>query len=781
MAVDTVAGVPADGSNAPKLTGWKNEPTLQLLTVDLENSKPAQQLQIGRINRWRDLIRVEGTAKPPKRKGRSSVQPKLIRRQAEWRYSALTEPFLGSEKLFRVSPVTFEDGEAAAQNELVLNYQFRTKLNRVKFIDDFVRTTVDEGTSILRVGWRRHTMKVTTEAPKYDHYELTNEEDAQAFKQALQMEQDDPRTFDEQTPPEIKAAIDYYHESGQATVAKQNGTEKVTTEKVIANHPTAEVMNPNNVFMDPACEGDLAKASFIVISFETSKGELLKEGKRYKNLDQVMWDGGVLSQPDHATNTPDQQTHDRIRRKVVAYEYWGFYDIHNTGDLVPIVVTWIGQTIIRMEVNPFPDQKLPFIVVNYMPVKRELYGEPDAELLEDQQAVAGALTRGLIDLMGRSANGQQGFAKGMLDPLNRRRFENGQDYEFNPNMPPQQGHIEHTYPTIPESAMMMLNLQNQEAEALTGVKSFGGGITGESYGQVAAGIRGVLDAAAKREMAILRRLAKGISELGHKIIAMNGVFLSDVETVRITNEKFVKIKREDLEGDFDLEVDISTAEVDNAKAQDLGFMLQTIGPNEDPEMRRMILSEIATLKRMPVLAHKIKTFQPQPDPFAEQMKQLQLQEQQKKIELLDSEINLNNAKANEASHKADKINLDTVEQETGTTHEREKEHIRAQARGNQDLAVTQALVKPVKEDEKKPDIEAAVGFNELADRLHRKLPDDPTTQVAPPAGGAVPAVPNSVDTASERNEVAPEDPRFSIGSKYYDPSLDPAANPAGQM
>ena len=51
----------------------------------------------------------------------------------------------------------------------------------------------------------------------------------------------------------------------------------------------------------------------------------------------------------------------------------------------------------------------------------------------------------------------------------------------------------------------------------------------------------------------------------------------------------VTIKRDDLIGNFDLEVDISTAEVDNQKSQDLGFMLQTLGPNMDPKVSMMIL------------------------------------------------------------------------------------------------------------------------------------------------------------------------------------------------
>lgn len=220
--------------------------------------------------------------------------------------------------------------------------------------------------------------------------------------------------------------------------------------------------------------------------------------------------------------------------------------------------------------------------------------------------------RGMIDLLGRSANGQQGFAKGMLDPLNRRRYEAGEDYEFNPNLSPINGLIEHKYPEIPQSAMGMIGIMNNEAEALTGVKAFSGGMSGDAYGDVAAGVRGILDAASKREMGILRRLAKGIADVGKKIASMNAVFLSEEETIRITNTEFVKVNREDLKGNFDFEVDINTAEVDDAKSKDLAFMLQTMGPNGDQDLSKMILAEIADLKRMPDFANRIRNFKPQP-------------------------------------------------------------------------------------------------------------------------------------------------------------------------
>jgi hypothetical protein len=712
------------GEFAQKLTKWKKEPSLLTLKQDWEGSKSAHDAQMLKVDRWNDLLHVRGQAAPKKIKGRSSVQPKLVRKQNEWRYPSLSEPFLSSDKLFQVDPSTFEDSKAARQNELVLNHQFRTQFDRVKFIDDYVRSTVDEGTSIIRVGWRRITVPITTEVPVYDHIAIENEEQLGLFKQALEIRTANPRKYNDEAPPELKAAIDYYDETQQPNVAVQAvdpltgtpKTEKVTSQKILENRPTAEIMNPKNVYIDPTCNGDIDKALFVCVSFETNKAELLKEGKRYFNLEKVNWEGNTpLSQPDHVTQTDDVNANlrDALRKKVVAYEYWGFHDINDDGRLVPIVVTWIGDIIVRMEESPFPDEKLPFVVVPYLPVKRELYGETDAELLEDNQKIIGALCRGLIDLMGRSANGQQGFAKGMLDPLNRRRYEAGQDYEFNPNVSPQNGIVEHKYPEIPQSALVMLNLQNQEAEALTGVKSFSGGLTGESYGDVAAGIRGALDAASKREMAILRRLAAGIVKLGLKIASMNAVFLSEQETIRITNETFEVVNREDLKGNFDMKVDISTAEVDDAKSQDLAFMLQTIGPDSDPAMVRMILAEIAELKRMPELAHRIRTFEPPKDPVQEEIKMLELEKLRMEVEELRSKAKLNNAKAEEAKASADLKDLEFVEQETGTNHARELERQQGQAEGNKELAVINAMLKPKKPEETKPDIEGAVGYNEM--------------------------------------------------------------------
>jgi hypothetical protein len=705
----------APSTKVERLTDWKKEPTVMDLKADLDAARPEHDAKIQKINKWNDVLNVQGQSKPPHVKGRSSVQPRLVRRQAEWRYSALTEPFLSNQKLFSVSPVTYEDKAAAVQNELVLNWQFRTKLNRIKLVDDMVRSTVDDGTCILRVGWENVTVKVKEEVPTYTFYSITDQESMQMLQEALQLREQDPRAFDEQVAPEWQEAVKYFDETQQPVFALVTGTSTVMVDKVLVNRPTVTVCEPANVIIDPSCGGDASKALFASYSFETNKAELLKQGDRYKNLNAVNWENNApLTQQNHETKTPtDFQFRDASRKKVVAEEYWGFYDIDGSGTLVPIVATWIGDVMIRLEENPFPDQQIPFVIIPYLPVKRDMYGETDAEFLEDNQKIMGALMRGLIDSFGRSANAQQGIAKGMLDALNRRRYDNGQDYEFNPQSHPNNGIHEHKYPEIPQSAVQMITMMNQDAESLSGTKTFSGGLSGEAYGDVAAGIRGMLDASAKREMAILRRLADGMSQAARKIMSMNAVFMSEEEIIRVTNEEFVSVKREDLPGNFDLIVDISTAEIDNAKSQDLGYILQTIGPKVEFGFVKRVIAEIIKLKRMPDLAKDILNYEPQPNPHQIEMEKLELELKRKEIQEIESKIALNLANASKAKTEKDLNDLNYVEQETGTKHARDMDKQAGQARGNQALEVTKALVKGTKEGERSGNVEAAIGYNAL--------------------------------------------------------------------
>lgn len=703
------------------LTDWDNEPSVLDLKNDLDACRELHDNHNVNVDRWNNIRNVTGDKKPKKTTGRSAIQPKLVRRQNEWRYSALAEPFLSSQKLFDVEPHTWEDEECARQNEIVLNWQFRTKINKVKFIDEYVRTAVDEGSVIVKLGWERETEEIIVKEPVYQFIPVLTPEEAQPLKEALELRQKNPREY-YKLPDDIKAAVEYMDETGTPTNAipllDDEGfpiVDEIEDVKILKNQPAIELVNPSNFYVDPACNGNIDKAKFIIYTYETTKADLLKD-KRYKNLDSVVWASNTTTTAtDHETpETKNDYVSDELRTPVVVYEYWGMYDIEGNEELVPIVASWIGNTMIRIEKNPFPDEKPPFVVVPYLPIKRSLFGEPDAELIEDNQDVLGALMRGLIDLMARSANSQIGTAKGFLDVNNQRRFDKGEDYQFNPGSgDPRLSIHQHTYPEIPNSAIQMIGMQNQEAEAISGVKAFSGGLSSETYGEVAAGIKGMLDASSKREMNILRRLAKGIIDIGKKVSGMNSLFLSEEEIIRVTNEEYVTVEREQLRGGFDLIVDINTAEIDEAKASDLGFMLQTMGPNMDSGLVNNILAQIAELKRMPRLAYDLRNYQPQPDPIQQKMRELEVRKLEAEVMEIEAQAQERMAKAQKLKAEADLDNLNFVEQETGTTHLRNMAAIEGQAESNQNLEVTKSLLTPIKEGEIKPPVDAAVGYNAI--------------------------------------------------------------------
>ena len=697
----------SDVTKPMKLTSWVKEPSINDLKHDLQQAKTSQAQAMANIEHWEKLYDAPKFG-DKKHKG-SRISPKLIRKQAEWTAPALSEPFLSTSNLFDVKPLTFDDVARAKQNTLLINRQFNVDLNKTVLIDSIIRALVKRGTCVVRVGWEYREKEVIEDIEQFEYTQLQplglppevlqqqGIEDPysqveQQYNQLATLQQTEPDSY-EQQPSELKAGYEMSQEKGVLLQAKSVGFKKEKVIKPISNKPTVELCDIKNVYIDPTCKDNLDKAQFVIHAYESSLSELKKSGN-YHNLDYLA--KCIHDNTDGNFNTShDFKFADVARRKLVVYEYWGYWDIHGKGETTPMVAVWVGDTLIRMEENPFPDGKPPFVVFTYIPDEDSIYGIPNAELLGDNQEILGAITRGMIDLMGKSANSQTGYAKNFLDATNKNRYLQGMDYEYNQGFDPRVHIHQHKYPEIPSSALTMIQMMNNEAESLSGVKAFSGtGISASSLGDVAAGVRGVLDAVSKREMSTLRRISDDFVKLGRKIMSMNVSFLSEKEVVRITNTEFVSVRKDDILGHYDLSISIATAEADDAKAKELSFMLQTIGNTLGQDLTQMMLSEIASLRKMPDLAKAIKDFTPQPDEMAQQLQQLEMQKLQAEIELIQSQaqenvtkaqlqatkVNTEQAKAENLQSQADNNTLDFAEKYSGASHDKELEK---QAMNNQ--------------------------------------------------------------------------------------------------
>jgi hypothetical protein len=573
---------------------------LTALKEDFRSSESHQQEWQAQREEWRS--QSVGEEYGNEVDGKSRIVSKDIAKQISWMLPSLADPFLSSPDIVKTNPVTEEDLPGATQSELLLNTFFCRKFPRHNFIMKALKVLLTEGTVVVKTGW------------DYEDDEI----DIQAESVAV-----------DEYGREFIEVID---------------TTKI---KILKNEPTAEVCRNEDIFIDPTCMDELDKCQFVIHRYETDMSTLRKDG-RYKNLDKLGDQIGDTTTDADGYLSQDQtgfKFNDEPRRKLLAYEYWGYYDVDGDGEVEPIVCTWVNNTIIRLQTNPYPDNKPPFVIVPFNSIPFQMFGEALAEIIGDNQKVKTAITRGIIDNMAKSNNGQIGFARGALDDNNRRKFLKGDNFEYNGNM---SQFWQGSYNQIPGSAFDMLGMQNNEIEAQTGVKSFSGGITGSALGATATGARGALDATSVRRTALVRNIAENmIKPLMRKWLAYFGEFMEPEEVIRITNTQFAPIRRDDLAGNLDIEITISTAEDNSARAEQYSFLLQTLGNNMPFEITQKVLAKIAKLARDPEMEKDIKEFKKEPDPAAEQMKQIQLERAQLENDKLRAEIERDKARAGE--------------------------------------------------------------------------------------------------------------------------------------
>jgi hypothetical protein len=557
---------------------------LQAFKADLKAAEELKNTEDNKIRERKDVY--DGNAYGNEEPGKSKIVPKVAKRQSEWAHASIKDPFVSTPDIIKCNPITFEDVEAARQNELLLNYQFCRQFDRYNFMTKAIKVLDVEATLIVQTGW------------EYEDEEI-----------------------------EVEKEVVKIDENGVEYIT----VETVTEVKVVKNRPTAKICRSEDVYIDPTCQDNLDNAQFIIYRYETDLSTLKKDG-RYTNLNKVAKEVMDPVDGDDDYTSPDNtdfEFTDKARKKVLVYEYWGNYDVDGDGEVESIVCAWVGNTIIRLADNPYPDNKPPFLVIPYSHVPFQLYGENNIDLIADHQQIITAITRGIINNMAASTNGQIGILKGTLDSLQRKKFFAGKNFEFNQHNGIWQGN----YNPIPNSAFSMLQLMNNEVESLTGIKGFSNGINGNTLGNSATAARGVLDATSVRRLDIVRNIAENlIKPLMRKWMAYNAEFLSEEEVVRVTNGEFVAIRRDDLDGNIDIDISISTAEDNAAKSQELSFLLQTLGNSIDPELTRRIMIKIARLSRMPDLEKELKEYQPQPDPLEQKAKELQLAKLEAEIE-----------------------------------------------------------------------------------------------------------------------------------------------------
>lgn len=656
---------PLNSQEKVKVKINKNE-ILKNLKADFEASKRLKSRNDSKINTWRR--EYNGELYGNEKKNRSKFVYRLIKKQSEWQHAGLVDPFVSTPDIIRAKPVTWEDKEVSPKIEILLNTQFCRQFDRFNFMNKAIKVLDQEGTVVIRTGWEykekviKEQIIETQPNPEFimlQEQAMATQANLEQIAPMVERAKNDLAMLEQQglsvdqavasgvIDPQIVAgtqemmaeaanleqqlqAIQEQLQSIPQTIEVPRIIERL---KPVCNRPTAMVCRNEDIFIDPTCQDNMDNCQFVIYRYETDMTTLKRAGV-YKNLDKV---SHTLRDSEYVSKTRDDEGYDSsfefsdiARKKVVVHEYWGNYDIDGDGEAEAIVCTWVNDVIIQLRDNPFPDKQPPFIVVPFNSIPFSLYGESNAELLSDTQKIQTAIIRGLIDNMAMSNNGQKGVRNGALDEYNRVKFLNGENFEFNGT--PNDFYDGH-FNEFPSSTFNMLQMLNAEAESITGVKNFYQGMHSNSLGSTATATTAIMDSAAARRLNIVRNIAENmVKPILRKWLAYDAEFLDEETQYRITNEEFIWLKRDDLGARIDIDLAISTSEDNKATASELSFLLQTIGPSEDPNLRKMIIADICDLYKKPELAKSIREYQPQPDPLAQRLQELQIQMLEAQIE-----------------------------------------------------------------------------------------------------------------------------------------------------
>jgi hypothetical protein len=584
-----------------------------------------------------------------------------------WSYPSIEEPILSKKDLVSLEPRTHEDKLAAQINQIILNQQIQNDMDFNAFINKSTRNLVIDGTLIVKIAWNRKFEKIKKIVPIYKKVPKIDPQTGLAIL--------DPLTG-EYLMEDVKV-----------------GTEVKIVEDMTENFPVLEVCDIKKIVIDPTAKGDIDKANFIIHEYETNLSNLHKKGI-YKNLNLVKFNYSNVS----SMNESDMDNFnfgDKARKRLWVKEYWGYWDIDGDGKTEMIVVTYIDDIIIGLEVNPLPFNKLPFEICHYEPIAESNYGEPDAEVIGENQENIGAVTRAMIDIIAKSASGQEALPEGWLSAHNQRKYENGENYKYNPMVHPKDAVYMHVPPEIPNSVFNFIQHQHNEVHEMVGKKPFAIGKVGSSTSATA--IRGSLDATAKRELGVLRRYVKMLERSFKKMIELNRIFLTDKQMFRITNDKYLIVNREKMFGKFDIKISVTTPEDTENKISKKSFLLQTLGNTIPFDITKELMADIAKLENDPETEKKLREYQPQPDPIEEERKRLELELIKWQIEMYKSSVTenttdaqLNTAKAKEVIAKVekiksetDKIDLEFLHKVDGVDHIRDLE--KGQQKINQDI------------------------------------------------------------------------------------------------
>lgn len=580
----------------------------KIIKSDISSGKTANESeQDSRIKHY-NIYRAKGDG-IKERVGRSRIKSSDTMDAIEWMMPAFMKTFAGTNTCVNIAPIGTEDVGKAEKLEGLLNWQFMGQnVQGFNKLYEWIKTSLIYGTSIMKVTWKDTYVKKNFDMPMATQSQMDEMMNDEGYINVDAIPEDimPGMTISEEMWQMAASDPEMLQKIGQVNAQPQgiqpvalepmrvyrevNGTKKIKS----YSGPQVEVISPEDFYMDPEAKS-INEAQFVIHRVWRTFGDLkkLEEDGVYNKVDDVKdWLNkkghkdfnnteeaaryDAADQNDPANSTSFDEDDQLARRKVEVFEWWGLMDLEGEGLQEPYLVVFCGDSILRMEVNPYGHGQAPFEVLRPMldPFKFTGIGMP--ELVGEFQALKTAILRQTLDNISFQNNG--------MWLVNRNA-----GVDTNALMNPRPGGVVMTNivqgavtSIAPQSLhsmpLTMLELVDSMLQKRTGVTSYNQGLDANSLNKTATGITKIMDASAQRIELIARIMAEtGIKPLYQKLLMLNQQFIDQTVVIRVFNEP-VEISPDDLIGDFDVSVDVGGATgKEETRSQQMLMLIQYAG------------------------------------------------------------------------------------------------------------------------------------------------------------------------------------------------------------
>lgn len=294
-----------------------------------------------------------------------------------------------------------------------------------------------------------------------------------------------------------------------------------TYQPVEVTHPTIDSVSMWNLYVDPNANTQ-EDAEWIAEKHRMTPAQVfdLKRRPHFKadEIDALVAGGGNYVEDNFESQIRGNQTGTEVENLYEVVEYWGYLPVSelkdfglkvpdDAEDVVQVNLWYSGSRVLRLVLNPFLPQRLPYFIFPYETRPYELTGVGVPEAMEDSQRMMNGFARLAVDNLALAGSVMMAVDESALIQGQTDEIYPGKIWRIISGTNASQAIQDIKFPnTAPENLQMMREFRQQADEA-TGIPSIAHGQTGVSgFGRTSSGMSMLLQNASLNIKTVIRNL-----------------------------------------------------------------------------------------------------------------------------------------------------------------------------------------------------------------------------------------------------------------------------------